>query len=133
MSFMMIPQNHPLWPQVIKFTHCVHIVFVTGKYTDIFQEREDIFCRWIFCGENFPLGWKFPGLSFPGEILHGGNSPEFAYEDRLICLTFSLATPFYLWRCFGGIVPGKFSAELEFSRGFWRGRGNFPREKFYTG
>ena len=44
-------------------------IFVIGKYTDILQGM-DVY------GENFPLGYKFLGLSFPGKMFtEGGEFP----------------------------------------------------------
>ena len=53
------------------------------------------------------------GLNFPGEILRG--ILEFLYKILFICLSFSLATRFYMWRCSEGIIWGKISAGLELS------------------
>ena len=53
----------------MKYAHCLRIVFVSGKHTDIFQ-RADFMLGVGFHRENFPCGGKFPGVNFLGENLH---------------------------------------------------------------
>jgi hypothetical protein len=64
-------------------------IFFIGKYTDIFQGRKEIFRGRIFYGENFPLGWKFLGVNFSGEILRGGN----LYTECLLFVFFLVVDP----------------------------------------
>jgi hypothetical protein len=49
------------------------------------KEEGDLLGRIIY-GEKFPLGWKFLGVNFSGEILHGENLPELVYRMFVICL-----------------------------------------------
>ena len=44
-------------------------------------------------------------------------------KEHFIGLTFSLATPFYVWRYSGGIARGNFYAGFEFSDDFYGGGG----------
>jgi hypothetical protein len=69
----------------VKFIHCLRIVFVFWKYTNIFQGRG-----------NFILGGTFPGgeVEIPAKILLWENLTEFLYEILVNCLTLSLPTQF---------------------------------------
>ena len=78
----------------MKFAHCLRAVFVIGKYTDIFCGKGGNFCLWRFSSENFQLRWKFPGLNFPGKILHWENLPELLLKILFISLTLPLPTHF---------------------------------------
>jgi len=49
-----------------------------------------------------------------------------------ICLTFSLATQFYIWNCFGEIVHVEFSRGRNWVGFFFRGE-DFRREKIPVG
>jgi len=54
-----------------------------------------------FHGDNFAWGGKFPGVNFPGEVLHWGDLTEFLYEILFICIIFS----FYQLNFTCGNVP----------------------------
>ena len=117
----------------MKFAHCLHIVLVIGKYTDIFKGRKKIFWGWIFYGENFSLGWKFLGVNFSGEILHGENLPEFVYRMFVICL-FSRCWSHCTCRdTLRELSGGSFQRSWNSLGIFFWGRGDFPREKFPWG
>ena len=101
------------------FTHSI----VTGKYTDIFRGGEfSAGMAEIFFRENFLWVGKMPKRNGQGETVRWGNFPEFLHETLFICLTFSSIDQFYTCRCF-----------REISKEFWffRGRGDFPREKSF--
>jgi hypothetical protein len=90
-----------------KYIHCLRIVFVIGKFTDIFffGGGGDFMLGRIYYGEKFSWGGNFPGLIFPGEILLREDLQEFLYEILLICLTFCFSTKFNLLRfCWGNFL-----------------------------
>ena len=68
----------------------------------------------VFLRGEFPIGMEVSGVYFPGEILYGGDLPEFVNEICFICLTFSLGPILHvgmLWcNC-----RGNCSSELKFS------------------
>ena len=109
----------------MKVAHCLRIVFVIEKHTNIF--RED-----FSHGETLSWGGMFSGVSFQGKTLHWGDLPEFLSEISPICLTFSLPIEDCIWRRSGGVVRRRFSAGLELPRGFFLG-GYFPRGKLSIG
>ena len=79
----------------MKCVQSVRIVFVIGEYTDLWGGGE-VLLRMGCHGNDFPCGGKFPGVSFPGEILHWGNLIEFLYEILFNCLAFSFPTQFFM-------------------------------------
>ena len=72
--------------------HCLHMVLIIGKYTDIFRRR--IFCEGgVFStGRNFSLEGKFLGFNLPEEIFHGWDEGicQNSYTKFVSVVLFSL-------------------------------------------
>jgi hypothetical protein len=112
-------------------------------YIQIFLEVA-VFSVWKdFLRGKFSMGSKVFGAELSRGNFTRGNSPEFLQEILFICLNFSLATPFYMWRCCGRIDREKFSTLIELF-GFFPVEGDFlhgrnppwgssPWEKFLMG
>ena len=83
----------------MKFTHCFQVVFVVGKYIDIFLRMD-------FIRGKFPIGLKvFGSGDFPGDSLHGGICQN-SDANFVFPLTFLLATPFLCGDALGEIFSG---------------------------
>ena len=66
----------------MKFSHCLRIVFVIGKYTDVFGGREILYLGWISIGRNF----QREGAEFPRENLTLGDFEKCNAKSLLIVL-----------------------------------------------
>ena len=104
---MTFPKPLEEGPYVTKFAHCLHIVFVIDKPTDIFQGKGD-FLLMDFLREEFSIGMEVSRFEISRESFTRGNLPEFVLEIYFIYLTFSLTTPFYIGDALETSPGGKF-------------------------
>ena len=118
---MTLPKPLEEGPYVTKFAHCLHIVFVIDKPTDIFQGNGD-FLGMDFLREEFSIGMEVSRFEISRGSFTRGNLPEFVLEIYFIYLTFSLATPFYIGDALETLPGGEILSRVRIFWGIFTGK-----------